>query len=76
MLTLKCPLGGGESKYGKKSIDWENLLKKRPDVLVWLQAKSVRTSLVGLNKHQINDLIHCAEWMTELQIKTYLPNLL
>lgn len=59
-----------------KSIDWENLLKKRPDVPVWLQAKSVRTSLVGLNKHQINDLIHCAEWMTELQIKTYLPNLL
>ena len=25
-----------------KSIDWENLLKKRPDVPVWLQAKSVR----------------------------------
>ena len=26
--------------------------------------------------HHLNALIHCAEWMTELQIKTYLPNLL
>lgn len=32
-------------------------------------------SCMGYLRH-LNALIHCAEWMTELQIKTYLPNLL
>ena len=36
----------------------------------------VGTNLLGLSEGKIDALIKCAEWMTEVQIRTYLPNLI
>ena len=43
---------------------------------IWKSAKGVGTNLIRLRENKISDLIAVSEWMTELQIKTYLPNLL
>lgn len=59
-----------------KSIGWDEIIGRKPNQDVWKSAKGVCTGLSGLCKNKIADLIAVSEWMTELQIKTYLPNLL
>ena len=39
-------------------------------------AKKVGTNLIGLSKKEIDSLIKFAEWMTTIQVRLYLPNLL
>ena len=59
-----------------KSIEWDEIISRRPEQKVWKSAKGVGTGLFGLCENEIADLIAVSEWMAELQIKTYLPNLL
>ena len=60
----------------EQSIGWEKLYSNRPCEEKIQIALKVGTSLCGLTKEKIEALIACAEWMTEVQVKTYLPNLL
>lgn len=59
-----------------KSIEWDEIINRKPEQKVWKSAKRVGTGLFGLCENKIANLISVSEWMTELQIKTYLPNLL
>lgn len=59
-----------------KSIRWDEIIGRKPNHDVWNSAKGVCTGLSGLCENEIAKLIAVSEWMTELQIKTYLPNLL
>lgn len=59
-----------------ESIGWDELIAKRPSQEVWNSAKGVCTNLTGLCEVKISHLMTVAEWITELQVKTYLPNLL
>lgn len=36
----------------------------------------VGTNLLGLSEEKIDTLIKCAEWMTEVQTRTYLANII
>ena len=58
------------------SIGWDKIIGRKPEQKVWKSAMGVCTGLSGLCKSKITDLVAVSEWMTELQIKTYLPNLL
>lgn len=58
------------------SIGWDEIIAKKPSSAIWMSAKGVGTNLIRLRDNKITDLIAVSEWMTELQIKTYLPNLL
>ena len=60
----------------EKHINWDFMFRTQPEENTIIRAKAVRTNLLGLNIEQIEALICCAEWMTEVQIRTYLPNLL
>ena len=59
-----------------KSISWDEIIARKPSPAIWKSAKGVGTNLIRLRENKILDLIAVSEWMTELQIKTYLPNLL
>lgn len=59
-----------------KSIGWDEIIARKPSPAIWKSAKGVGTNLIRLRENKILDLIAVSEWMTELQIKTYLPNLL
>ena len=60
----------------EKHIGWDALYKSQPDKETIAKALKVKTNLLGLKPCQIEALIKCAEWMTEVQVRTYLPNLL
>lgn len=60
----------------EQSIGWEKLYSHKPSDENRQIALHVGTSLCGLAKDKIEALIACAEWMTEVQVKTYLPNIL
>lgn len=60
----------------EKHIGWNDLLKSQPDKETIAKAQKVKTNLLGLCECKIEALIKCAEWMTEVQVRTYLPNLL
>jgi len=62
-------------KY-KKSIDWQTLIQKVPSKKDYSIAYRVCTSLTPLSNKQINALSGYADWLTELQVKTYLPHLI
>lgn len=59
----------------EKHIHWEELYKSQPPKDTINKALKVDTNLLGLSKCKIEALIKCAEWMTEVQVRTYLPNL-
>lgn len=58
------------------AIGWAELYTKRPDQNTIDRAYSVCTSLFGLSEAKIEALAAFSEWMTEVQCKLYLPNLL
>lgn len=60
----------------KKSIGWQVLLDRAPSKELHEIALSVGTNLTPLSKRKIDALSAHSEWLTELQIKTYLPHLL
>lgn len=60
----------------KKSIGWEELEQIKPTLDEHNTAKAVCTDLLGLSKKQINALIKHANWLTEVQVKLYLPYLI
>lgn len=60
----------------EESIGWTHLLKKQPNKETYKIARAVSTNLRGLEQKQINALIEVSDWMTEVQVKTYLPNLI
>lgn len=63
-------------KKFKDHLDWDTLEKTRPSSETINIAYGVSTNLFGLSEKEINSLVAFSEWMTELQVKTYLPNLL
>lgn len=63
-------------EYFKKSIGWQELLDRAPSKELHDIALSVGTNLIPLSKRKIDALSAHSEWLTELQIKTYLPHLL
>lgn len=60
----------------EQHIHWNELCKDAPNQEIISCAKSVGTNLFGLTHKKIEALTQCAEWMTMVQIKTYLPNII
>lgn len=60
----------------KKSIGWQELEQIKPTPEEHNIAKAVGTNLTGLNKNQINALVKHSNWLTEVQVKLYLPYLI
>lgn len=57
----------------KKSIDWDRLEKSKPSKESELLARQTGTNLTALSINRINALIAHSEWMTEVQVRLYLP---
>ncbi len=60
----------------KESIGWKELFEERPKPNEVKEAYEVVTFLTGLSDSKIEALGAFSEWMTEVQCKLYLPNLL
>ena len=60
----------------EKSINWSDLVSRMPSEDTHKKAYSVRTNLTPLSNKKIDSLASYADWLTELQIKTYLPHIL
>ena len=60
----------------KESIGWKKLFEERPKPSEVKEAYEVVTFLTGLSDSEIYSLGRFSEWMTEVQCKLYLPNLL
>ena len=60
----------------EKHIGWNELFRTQPDAKTINIAKGVGTNLFGLSEEKIDALISCAEWMTEVQCRLYLPDLI
>lgn len=60
-------------KQVKTNISWDELSVKIPPRDVIDIAQSVGTNLKSLQKEQIEALIAHSEWLTEIQVKLYLP---
>lgn len=59
----------------KASIGWSSLEKQCPTLEETVIAKGVSTNLIGLGKKKRDALAKFAEWMTYVQVRMYLPNL-
>lgn len=59
-----------------KSIEWDDMLRRAPHKELYDLAYKVRTNLMPLSKKKVDALSTYSEWLTELQIKSYLPHLL
>ena len=57
----------------KTSIDWDRLIKIKPTRESELLARHTGTNLTALPIERINALIAHSEWMTEAQVRLYLP---
>lgn len=60
----------------EKSIDWHTLIKNAPSEEEYSIAYRVGTNLNPLTYRQMDALSEYADWLTELQIRTYLPYLI
>lgn len=60
----------------KANINWDSLRKQMPTEEERAIAIAVKTRLEGLSRKQIDALVKQANWLTELQIRLYLPELL
>lgn len=58
------------------SIQWKELSKSAPSKKTYDLAYRVSTNLIPLSEEKVDALSAYAEWLTELQVKTYLPYLL
>lgn len=59
----------------EEHIGWEELYASQPDEETIQRAKGVSTGLSSLSKKKINALVDCAEWMTKVQVRLYMPEL-
>jgi NTE family protein len=59
----------------EEHIGWVELYTSQPNEETIKTAKSVSTGLSGLSNKKINALVDCAEWMTKVQVKLYMPEL-
>jgi NTE family protein len=59
----------------KTSIGWDELIQRAPSKAQYDLAYSIGTNLIALFKEKINALSAYSEWMTEVQIRSYLPQL-
>ncbi len=60
----------------KESMHWIDLEKIKPSKEEISTAKKVCTNLTGLSQKKIDALIKFSEWMTTVQVRLYLPNLI
>jgi NTE family protein len=60
----------------KRNVNWDYLETIMPTQVEDLTAKTVRTSLSALKEKQIHALIKHSNWLTEVQVRLYLPHLL
>jgi NTE family protein len=60
----------------KQNIGWTELEKIKPTKEEHKIAKSVCTNLMALRRKQIDSLIKHSNWLTEVQIRLYLPYLI
>jgi NTE family protein len=60
----------------ERSIGWDDLLHRMPTEEMHKCAYSVSTNLKGLTARQIDALVAHSEWMTEVQVKLHLPNIM
>lgn len=60
----------------KTIIDWDSLQSICPTPKEAQIARGVKTNLTGLSQKDRDVLIKYAEWMTTVQVRLYLPNLL
>ena len=60
----------------KKAINWSELEKKIPQQESEQLARSALTNLTGLSKKQIESLAKHSSWLTEVQIRLYMPMLI
>lgn len=63
--SIKCKI--------KTSIDWDRMEKSKPSSESVLLARHTGTNLTALPIERINALIAHSEWMTEAQVRLYLP---
>jgi NTE family protein len=59
----------------KESIGWDELIQRALSKAQYDLAYSIGTNLIALSKEKINALSAYSEWMTEIQIRSYLPQL-
>lgn len=60
----------------KQHINWSVLEESKPSLKDRNIARSVGTNLIGLSSEKINALIQVSEWLTEVQVKLYMPELI
>lgn len=60
----------------KQNINWSVLEETKPSLDNRNIARAVGTNLMGLSSQKINALIQVSEWMTEVQVRLYMPELL
>ncbi len=60
----------------KTNVGWTELYAKRPSQNIVDEAYGVETMLIGLKDSEIDALGTFSEWMTEVQCRLYLPNLI
>lgn len=62
--------------YVKANIGWDVLAQKTPSKEKLLIAQTVGTNLKALKQEQIDALIAHSEWLSEVQIRLYMPFLI
>jgi NTE family protein len=60
----------------KENVNWKQLESIMPTQQEFEIAKAVGTNLTALKEYQINALIKHSNWLSELQIRLYLPYLI
>lgn len=60
----------------KQNINWSVLEESKPSLNDRNIARSVGTNLMGLSSEKINALIRVSEWLTEVQVRLYMPELI
>ncbi len=60
----------------KQNIGWEELQRIKPSKKVHELARNVGTNLTALKKSQIEALAAHSNWLTEVQVRLYLPHLI
>ncbi len=79
-LRTKGPVGAAASEriieQLKRSIGWASLEPKAPQQSCEELARRVGTSLVALSHDEIESLAGHSAWLTELQLRLYMPMLL
>lgn len=60
----------------KQNINWSVLEESKPSLKDRNTAISVGTNLIGLSSEKINALIKVSEWLTEVQVRLYMPELI